>query len=131
MNDLKTREDDWSFQIMAEGSSRFFVRVTSPKTSKETMIFSDFILNPDDNGRGVEALSLLKQQGFSIVPTMRLVFQDIHPSYGGEEDRAELIRRHDQIVSVVKDYTAQSGLAVGNAFLEPKARKFETVVLIE
>lgn len=130
MNDLKTRMDDWSFQIMAEGSARFFVRVTTPRTSTSSMVFSDFILNPDDDVRAVEALHLLKGQGFPLASSMKLVFQDIHPSYSDESDRAELIRRHDQIVDVVKDYAGQAGLMVENAVLEPRAGKFETVILI-
>ena len=128
MSDLTTRVDDFSFQIMAGGSARFFVRVTSSKTNKTSMIFSDFILNPDDDGRAVEALHLLKQQGFPLVPAMKLVFQDIYPSYSDENDRAELVRRHDQIVSAVKAYAAQAGLTVDNTFLDLKAGKFETVV---
>lgn len=130
MNDLTTREDDWSFQIMAEGSARFFVRVTTPKNSNAAMVFSDFILNPDDDARAVEALHLLKRQGFSFMSAKKLVFQDIHPSYSNERDRAELVRRHDQIVKVVKGYAVQEGLTVGNTFLEPQAGKFETVILI-
>lgn len=131
MNDLNTRVDDWSFQIMAESSARFFVRVTSPMTSKTTIIFSDFILNSGDDTRAVEALHLLKGQGYPLIPTVKLVFQDIHPAYRDESDRAEVVRRHDQIVSVVKDYAASAGLAIKNTFLEPKAGKFETVVVIE
>jgi hypothetical protein len=130
VNDLTTRKDDWSFQIMAEGSSRFFVRVTTPKNSEAALVFSDFILNPDDSARADEALHLLKRQGFSFISAKKLVFQDIHPSYSNVRDRAELVRRHDQIVEVVKGYAAQEGLTVGNAFLEPKAGKFETVILI-
>lgn len=131
MNDLTTRIDDFSFQIMAEGSARFFVRVTSSKTDKTSLVFSDFILNPNDDGRAVEALHLLKQQGFSLRPAMKLVFQNIYPSYCDERDRVELVRKHDQIVSVVKTYTAQAGLTIENTFLNLKADKFETVVSIE
>ena len=131
VSDLTTRADDWSFQIMAEGSMRFFVRVTSPKTSKAAMIFSNFILNPDDDARAIEALHLLKDHSFPIVSGAKLVFQDIHPSYKGEDDRAELVRRHDQIVGVVKAFATQVGLAVENTFLDPDAGKFRTVVLIE
>ena len=125
------REDDWSFQIMAKGSARFFVRVTTPKNSETVMVFSDFILNPDDDTRASEALHLLKRQGFNFMPAKKLVFQDIHPSYSNERERVELIRRHDQIVAVVTEYAAQEGLAVRCAVLEPKAGKFETVILIE
>ena len=131
MNDLRTRVDDWSFQVMAESSARFFVRVTSSMTSNTTIVFSDFILNPDDDTRAVEALHLLKVQGFPLASAVKLVFQDIHPSYRDESDRADLVRRHDQIVSVVKDYAASAGLEIENTFLEPKAGKFETVVLIK
>ena len=131
VSDLTTRADGYSFQIMAEGSARFFVRVTSPKTSKTSMVFSDFILNPDDGDRAVEALHLLKEQGFPLAPVIKLVFQDIHPSYSDESDRGELVRRHDQIVSVLKTYAAQAGLTVENTFLDLKAGKFETVVLLE
>lgn len=131
LSELYTRADDFSFQIMAKGSARFFVRVTSPKSSKTPIIFSDFILNSDDDDRAIEALHLLKRQGFPLAPAMKLVFQDIHPSYSDESDRSELVRRHDQIVAVVKDYAAQAGLSVKNTLLDPKAGKFETVVLFE
>lgn len=131
MNDLTTRADDFSFQIMSEGSARFFVRVTSSKTNKTSMVFSDFILNPDDDSRAVEALHLLKGYGFPLASAMKLIFQDIHTSYSDESDRTELVRRHDQIMSVVKAYAAQAGLTVENTFLDIKAGKFETVVLIE
>jgi len=131
MSDLTTRADDFSFQIMAESSARFFVRVSLSDTNKTSMVFSDFILNPDDDNRAVEALHLLKRQGFPLVPAMKLVFQNIHPSYSDESDRAELVRRHDQIVSVLNDYAAQTGCRVDNAFLEPSGKKFETMVLVE
>lgn len=131
MSDLTTRADELSFQIMAEGSARFFVNVTSSKTNKTSMVFSDFILNPDDDGRAVEALNLLKRQGYPLTPAMKLVFKDIHPSHSDESDRTELVRRHDQIVSVLKAYAAQAGLTIKNNFLDLKAGKFETVVLIE
>lgn len=130
MSDLTTHADDYSFQVMARGSARFFVRVTSLKANKATMVFSDFILNLDDDGRAVEALNLLKEQGFTLAHAMKLVFEDIHPSYRDESDSSELVRRHDQIVSVVKDYAAQAGFSVEDSFLEPNAGKFETVVLI-
>ncbi len=131
MTDLTVRTDDWSFQIVAEGSTRFFVRVTSPMGSKSSMVFSDFILNPDDDERAIEAFSLLNERGFAISPLMELVFQDTHPSYSDESDRAELIRRHNQIVGVVKKYAVQAGLTVGKTFLNPNGSKFETVALIE
>ena len=131
MTDLTARTDDWSFQIVAEGSKRFFVRVTSPMGSKSSMVFSDFILTPDDNARAIEAFRLLNERGFVISPPMKLVFQDIHPSYSDERDRAELIRRHDQIVGVVKEYAVQAGLTVENTFLNPTGSKFETVAQIE
>lgn len=131
MSDLTTRADDLSFQIMARGSARFFVRVATSKTNKTSIVFSDFILNPDDDGRAVEALHLLGRQGIPLFAAMKLVFQNIHPSYRDESDRAELVRRHDQIVSVVNKYAAQAGSRVDNAFLEPSGRTFQTVVVIE
>jgi|GEM_PF-2232185 len=131
LSELYTRADDFSFQIMAKGSARLFVRVTSPKSSTTPMVFSDFILDSDDDDRAIEALHLLKGQGFPLSPAMKLVFQDIYPSYSDETDCSELIRRHDQIVSVVKAYAAQAGLSVENSFLETKAGVFETVVLIQ
>ena len=131
MSDLYTRADDFSFQIMAKGSARFFVRVTSPKTSQTPIVFSHSILNHDDDDRATAALHLLNEQGFPLAPAMKLLFQDIHPSYSDESDRSELVRRHDQIVAVVKDYAAQAGLSVENTLLDPKAGKFETVVLFE
>lgn len=131
MGDLSTRTDDASVQIMAESSARFFVRVTSTKSNKTSLVFSDFILNPDDDDRAVEALHLLKKQGFPLSAPVKLVFQDIYPSYYKSRDRAELVRRHDQIVAVVKEYATQEGLVVTNTFLDSKAGRFETQVLIE
>lgn len=130
MDDLTTRQDDWSFQIMAEGSARFFVRVNIPTTSNASMMFSDFILNPDDDVRAVKALHLLREHGYPIKSTANLVFQNIYPSYKDNTDRTELVRRHDQIVGVVKEYAAQANLIVKNAILEPRAGKFDTVILI-
>ena len=131
MSNFTIREDEWSFQITAAGSARFFVRVTSPRTSKISMIFSDFILNQDDDARAVEAIHLLKKHGFQLASPMKMVFQNIHPSYGSESDSTELVRRHDQIVAAVKNYAAQTGLKIENTLLEPNAGKFETVVMIE
>ncbi len=131
MTDLTARTDDWSFQIVAEGSKRFLVRVTSPMGCKSSMVFSDFILNPDDNVRAIEAFHLLKERGFVVSPHMKLVFQDIYPSYRDSSDRVELVRRHDQIVGVLKEYAAQVGLTVVNTFLNPTDKNFETVAQIE
>ncbi|MBL3704604.1 hypothetical protein GI582_18055 [Sulfitobacter sp. BDSS02] len=131
MSDLTTRRDDKSIQITAEDSARFFVRVTSSVSNNTKIVFSDFILNPDDEARAVDALHLLKKDGFPFSPAVKLVFQDIHPSYADDGDRTELVRRHDQIVAVVKNFAATVGLAVENAFLEPTAGKFETMVFIK
>lgn len=131
MIELRARTDEHSLQITAEGSKRFFVRVVSPRSSKRTIIFSDFNLNADDDDRAVEALHLLKEHGFQLGSGMRLEFRDIHPSYSDLTDRSELIRRHDQIVSVVKAYAAQAGLRIYNSFLESSDRKTGTIVLIE
>jgi hypothetical protein len=93
VSDLSTRVDDWSFQVIAENSARFFVRVTSSMASKTNIVFSDFILKPDDDTRAVEALHLLKGQGFPLAPSVKLVFQDIHPSYRRIQGR-QLYRRN-------------------------------------
>jgi len=131
VTDLISRKDDLSFQIHAEGSAQFFIRVITPTGRRTSMVFSSFILQPEDDARGVEALCLLNEQGFMICSPMRLVFQDIHPSYSDESGRAELIRRHDQIVGVVKKYAARVGLTVENTLLTPTGSKFETVALIK
>jgi len=127
--DLSVRVDEWSFQVTAKNSAQFYVRVTSCMNNRTDIVFSDFMLNPDADILAVETLHLLKDQGFPLASSVKLVFQDIHPSYRDESDRAELVRRHDQIVSVMKTYAALAGLEIKNNFLEANAGKFETVVL--
>lgn len=62
---------------------------------------------------------------------MRIVFKNIHPTCRYGNGYAEVVRRHDQIVAVIKEYASQTGLKVGDTFLEPSADIFETVVMIE
>jgi|TARA_R100000501_G_C2534397_1_gene55926 hypothetical protein len=76
-------------------------------------------------------LQLLKEQGFKLTPDIRLIFENVHPYYRDESECPELARQHDQIVAVVKDYAAQSGLIIENAYFEPKEAKFQTEILIE
>lgn len=131
MSDLTIREDDWSFKIVAAGSKRFYVTISTSKNDTSQIVFPDFILNPDDNERAIEALHMIKKYFYGPASGMKLIFKDIHPSYQGEGDRVELIRRHDQVVEVVKEYAAQTGLVIGNTMLEPIGGKFETVIWIE
>ena len=76
-------------------------------------------------------MQLFKEQGFKLTPDTRLILENVHLSYRDESDCPELARRHDQIVAVVKDYAAQSGLTIKNAYFEPKEAKFQTEILIE
>ena len=131
MSDFIIRADDYSFQVRAIGSPRFFVRLTSPRGNKTTVVFSDFILNDGDEGRAVEVLHLVEKHGFEIGPAKKVVFQDIYPSFRDENDRTELVRRHEQIITVVRKYACDKRLQVESIFLEPKDGKFETVVLMK
>lgn len=131
MSDLTIREDDWSFKIVAAGSTRFYVTISTSRGDTRKIVFPDFILNQDDNERAIEALHMIKKQFYGPASGMKLIFRDIHPSFQDEDDRVELIRRHDQIVEVVKEYAAQTGLVFGNAMLEPIGGKFETLIWIE
>lgn len=130
MKEFHIKEDDWSFQIISTDSPRFFIRITSPRNS-QLMVFSDFILGTDENDRALQALEIVNDKFLSLASPMQLIFQNVHPSYSNDNDRAELVKRHDQIVDVIKSYALRTGLKIKNSFLEPKAGKFETVVLIE
>lgn len=127
---LNVREDEWSVQITAPDSKRFFVRISTSKDNMHTMVFSDFILDQGDADRAQQALHLIKQRFYGPAHAMKLVFQDICPSYSNQADRPELIRRHDQIVNVLKKYASETGLAIDNAFLEQKGGKFDTVIMV-
>lgn len=130
MTNLIIREDDWSLQIRARNSARFFIRLTKLRMGETSLVFSEFIINPDENARALEALHAIKDQFSCSTSITNMVFQHIYLSQLSKLDYAELIVRHDQIVAVVKEYTSQVGLTVENALLEPRAGVFETVVLI-
>lgn len=131
MSDFVIRADDYSLQVTATGSPRFFVRLTSPGGDKTTVVFSDFILNDDDASRAVEVLHLVEKYGCEIGRAKKVVFQDVYPSYRDESDRTELVRRHDQIVAAVEQYACDKRLQVESVRLEPKNGKFETIVLMK
>ncbi|MCR8551159.1 hypothetical protein M4578_25365 [Salipiger sp. P9] len=131
ITDIHYREDDFSLQLTSDISRRFFIRLLKSGASKQTMVFSDFILESNDSARGIEALRLLTPQFEDHKPVMKLVFQNIYPGHREKNDRCELVRRHDQIVEVVRGYASESGLAVSQTILEPKAEGFETVILVE
>ena len=129
MAKFQIREDDWSFQIFSPGSKRFFIRITTDKTNTESMIFSDFTLDPNDTDRALQALRLVKQHFHGPTSGMRIVFQDIHPTDRNGTDYAEIVRRHDQIVDVMKSYADEAGWEIDNIFLEPSGEKFNIVVV--
>lgn len=129
MSNLKVRQDDWSIQITADGSPRFFVRVDTSVRDSSIVVFSDFILSEQDDLRAVDALSLVREAGFSSSVPKNFVFDNIYPSYEGGADRGELVRRHDQILRVVRAFAERQGLRVADALLEPKNGGFQSVVI--
>ncbi|MAN99781.1 hypothetical protein [uncultured Roseovarius sp.] len=130
MNDLNTREDEWSFQVTSDASKRFFIRLLMPKAARTSLIFSDFILGTNDNARALMALHVIKDRFNLPTPRMKIIFRNIYPSYKNEGDYAELVKRHDQIVAIANDYLAQAGLTLENVILQPKEGQFQTEVLI-
>lgn len=129
MSNLNVRRDDWSIQITEDGSPRFFVRVDTSVRDSSIVVFSDFILSEQDDLRASEALSLVRDAVFPSFIPKSFVFDNIYPSYEGGTDRAELVRRHDQIVSVVRTFAKRQGLQVKDALLEPKGVGFQSVVI--
>lgn len=95
------------------------------------MIFTEFILGPGDNAHAVEALHVIKRKFHEPSPNTLLIFLGVLPDYRDRDGRSELVRRHDQIVEVVRVFASQSRLAVKNVFLEPSLGRFDIIAEVE
>lgn len=131
MSNLTTRQDDWSFQVMATTSKRFFVRITSPKDDTSSMIFSDFRLEHNDNALALEALTQIREQFYGPASGMTLVFEDIYPAYRDTNDQDELIRRRKQIVAVLELFASRFGLKLESEKLVDAIGKLHVEVQIK
>lgn len=133
--DLRVRVDEFSYQITSPKSSRFFVRIISSPSDKSKIIISDFLMNDSEGDLALAALSLLSET-FALLPGVKVILSDILPSTRSSDtlDKEELVFRHDRFVKMFRDYgrsnrkSGQPIYEVGNAFLEPRDGKYETVI---
>lgn len=132
------RKDEYSLQLTAPSSRRFFVRIDLLKSSEHSLFFSDFIFNDDEEVLACEALDTAFHQHpyFEVAKTWE--FGDIAPnSITHELDKPEIVRRHDQIVRVVKSYIARNKALNSmqaktlHAQLNEKHGKFITSIFFE
>lgn len=123
------REDGYSFQMTSPSSRRFFLRLTTMVGDTRKMTFSDFILEPTDDDLAVRALQELEKYYGRPQPGMMLKFHDIYPAYRETNDKKELIRRHDRIVSIIRTYLSSTNISIDNIYLDQHADKFDTIVL--
>ncbi|HIB64795.1 MAG TPA: hypothetical protein EYO33_06740 [Phycisphaerales bacterium] len=128
MSDFNFTKRGDHFQISSSESSRFILRLNTASSGDNVMIFSEFTFISGENARAVEALCIIKSKFDQPAPGVTMVFENIFPDDWDREGRSEITRRHDQIVSVVKDFASQSNLTVQNAFLELKPGRFQTVI---
>lgn len=120
---LNVRWDDYSLQITSRRSPRFYVRLIRPTSHQAVRTYTDFILEPSDTNQGVMAMELADvrfPQNYT-----KILFENIYPCYGRTGDKAELERRHDQLVAV-----ARTHLGVIRANLNITNGLFETIVEI-
>ena len=127
-DDLNVREDDWSIQITSPGSKFFFVRLPLPLASTPTLTFSDFVLRTGDDRLALAALHKIFDRIQLALAKKKLVFSNIYPGYNNDDDRDELLRRHDQILSVVREFAAQKKHGVENAYLDTRDGKLDSVI---
>lgn len=126
--ELRFREDQDSVQVSALGSRRFWLRLL---LKAGDIIFSDFLLDPDDTFRAVAALRHLQQAKGILEPGARVVLQDIMPDGGSvAPEKRELVRRHDQIVGVFTEFSALTGLGIPVTHLDTHAGRFTTIVFL-
>lgn len=129
VSEFKEREDQDSVQISSQGSKRFWIRMSPIYPVHGTLTFTDFMLNPDDSERAVVALVYLDQTRalFSAGITVRVT--NILPTQGDEFDKAELTRRHDQIIDAFIAFSLVKELGIGDKYLDKKGDRFDSVIL--
>ena len=75
---------------------RFFVRSEFARSTEEALVFTDFLLEPNETLAGVAAFQLTCcELGYKTGPE-KVEFLDIYPGYSMTGDKGELVRRHDQ-----------------------------------
>lgn len=127
---LTVREDEFSLQITSPVSPRFFVRVERPTRSATSLKISDFLLEHNDAENAVLALECVDRWVRFPRTRCKLVFTDIAASAAASQDKDELVRRHDQIVDVVKQFASRNACVVLDAFLSPIHGRMGTVAVI-
>lgn len=125
---LSVRKDDFSIQITSSLSHRFYVRVDTDTSNSHTIVYTDFIIDPEDNLLALSAIELMSS--ISVAPShgMKLIFKDIYPNFYKTHDKIELQRRHDQIIDIVNIYSSNHNLSIGASYLKPLNFIFDTVV---
>lgn len=126
---LNVREDDYSFQVTSPTSRRFFLRITPKHGHERKVTFSDFFLEPDDSELAIQALHELESHHGRPQPGTTIRFLDIYSIYQETRNQEELIRRHNQIVDIVKAYLSNINLTLDDIFLDQRAGKFDTVIV--
>ena len=125
MTSLKMREDEFSFQVTHPAAELFFIRITSSKYDRCSMVFSDFRLSADEDDRGIEALHLIAANFHGPTVAMRLLFINIYPAYSFTSDKDELVRRHDQISGVFGRFAKEVRIPVHETVLHPRRGGFD------
>lgn len=129
MANISIRRDDFSIQITSPSSKRFYVRVSDPEFISDIAQISDFLIDAGDIDRPKEALSALRREVPLMFEARQWHFSDLLPTGGGEaaNDDPELIRRFDEIRSILNDYFSDGSRVIDNAFIEPRRGKFDGV----
>lgn len=125
---LVKREDEFSLQVTVTDSPRFFIRIDRPSVGSRVFSFSDFFLFDGEDEQAVEAIELVARWANFPRSHYRLIFKDILPRRDELLEKKELVRRHDQIVAIVRRFAARNGLTVENALLSPAHGRMETIV---
>lgn len=129
-NDWTVREDEFSWQLL--GPNKLFVRITSSKFDRKSMVFSDFIVHnlPRDDVQLVFAL--VSERFGELKSGMQLVFQDVLPGPKTKLtlQNRELVRRHDQITECVRLFGQCNDFTISNSMLNPRADKFDTIIFL-
>ena len=129
MNDISVRKDDFSIQITSSSSRRFYVRVSDPDFIAETATISDFLIDVGDFERPQKALDELSKHVPLMFEADHWHFSDLLPSGGEAADSTdpELIRRFDEIKSILSEYFSDGSRVIDNSFIEPRRGKFDGV----
>ncbi|SMD10566.1 hypothetical protein SAMN06295998_1333 [Primorskyibacter flagellatus] len=129
--EFQIREDDWSWQLIAPPATKLYVRITSRPSDKTSLIFTDFNIHSAPSDMVQRALDVVRGTFRGPSSGMRLQFLDIFPQRTdfGEDEKKEIILRHDQILNLIKEHGIRQGYTVENSFLDLRGGKYDTIVI--